>query len=302
MQVGMPLGEARQREDQIAKVHGPGPVACFDWRGCAARLEVADFALPAQIERFLGLPARSEEQVPPNSGDSVVSVLSKDRGLLVRTSSWQAWAAGRDQLLYLVLEALGQVFVDAYAGAVFHAGAIDLGNGALVIHGPAQSGKSTLAYAAWRRGFTVLSDDRVTLGPELDSVQPFPKCLKLRCHGDDDVAMLVRGVPAESVIKAAVGNERRVIFARSLPGFADFETARPIRALIQLDRVSSDTTLEPIEPSAALGVALRSIVSPDFNPTAVVRLIKLQADQQRLFRLAIGDGEAEAALERLTKL
>jgi hypothetical protein len=34
----------------------------------------------------------------------------------------------------------------------------------------------------------------------------------------------------------------------------------------------------------------------------VVRLIKLQADQQRLFRLAIGDGEAEAALERLTKL
>lgn len=298
----MPIREARRREAQIAKAHGLGPIACFDWRGCAARLDVVDLAITAQIERFLGLAARSEEQVPPNSGDSVVAVFSKDRGSLVRTSSWQAWAAGRDQLLYLVLEALGQVFIDAYAGAVFHAGAIDLGNGALVIHGPAQSGKSTLAHAAWRRGFTVLSDDRVTLGPELESVQPFPKCLKLRCHGDDDVALLVRDVPAESVVKATVGNERRVIFARALPGFADYETPRPIRALIQLDRVASSTVLEPIEPSAALGVALRNIVSPDFNPTAVVRLIKSQADQQRLFRLAIGDGGADAALDRLTKL
>lgn len=298
----MPLSEARRSDALFPGTAGPGPIVSFDWRGCAAHLETTDPSTIGQIERFLGLPAKSEERIPPNSEGSVVSVQGKDRGSLVRTGAWQAWAAGRGQLIYLVLEALGQIFVDGYAGTVFHAGAIDLGRGALIVHGPALSGKTTLAFKAWRRGLTVLSDERVTLGVEPDTVAPFPRCLKLRCHSDEEASLLAGGIAPELVVKAAVGAERRVILARSLPGFASYDSARPIRALIQLERVASGTRLEPIEPSAALEVALRNIVSPDFNPTAVVRLIKSQADQRRLYRLSIGQDQIDAALDLLLKL
>jgi hypothetical protein len=274
-------------------------VARFDWRGCAAHLESEAPGMVAEIERFIGLEARTEDEVPANANDATVSVLGRDRGVLVRTSSWQAWAGGRDQLVFLVLEALGQVFVDGYAGAVFHAGAIDLGEGALIIQGLAQSGKSTLVHAAWKRGHNVLSDDRVTLAPELDRVGAFPKCLKLRCTGEQEAAAFAAEVPQEQVATARVGAEWRVVLARSLKGFVAFDEERPIRALIQLERGGEGVSLEPSE---ALGVALRNIVSPDFNPTAAVRLLKAQADQHRLYRLSIGERQVDAALDRLRAL
>ena len=298
----MPLGEARRNHLDVRAPRGATPIVCFDWGGCAAHLETADRAIIAALERFLMLRARSESLLPPNSDGSAIAIMGRDRGSLVRTSAWQAWASERDQLLYLVLEALGQIFVEGYAGIVFHAGAIDLGQGALAIHGPSLSGKSTLADCARRRGFDVIGDDRVTLGPDHDTVQPFPRCLKLRCQTDQEASELAEGVPAHLVAKAIVGNERRVILARSLPGFVGYDEPRPIRALIQLERVQSGVRLERIEPSAVLEVALRNIVSSDFNPTAVVRLIKSQSDQHRLYRLAIGERQTEAALDLLRAL
>ncbi|MBM3482574.1 MAG: hypothetical protein FJX66_04670 [Alphaproteobacteria bacterium] len=279
-----------------------GYLAGFDWQGCAAHLDAVDPNVASEVERFLALRSRAENGPPENASESSVTVVGSDRGWLVRTSSWQAWAGGRDQLVYLLLEAFGQVFVEGYAGAVFHAGAIDLGQGALVLQGSAQAGKSLLAYAAWRAGHTVLGDDRVTLAPSLDRIGAFPRCLKLRCLSDSEITVLCEGVPRDSVVTARVGSERRVIFGRNLPGFLDYETTRPIRALIQLERSESGVSLEAIEPSEALGVALRNVVSSDFHPTAAVRLIKNQADQKRLFRLTIGEHQTEAALARLRAL
>lgn len=298
----MALGEARRNHLDVRAQRGGAPIACFDWGGCAAHLETTDRSIVSALKRFLTLDPRDETRLPPNSEGSAVAILGKDRGSLARTAAWQAWASEHDQLLYLVLEALGQIFVEGYGGTVFHAGAIDLGQGALAIHGPSLSGKSSLAYCALRRGFDVISDDRVTLGADHDTVQPFPRCLKLRCQTDEEARTLAEGVPPHLVAKAVVGNERRVIFARSLPGFVGYDEARPIRALIQLERIESGVRLERIEPSAVLEVALRNIVSSDFNPTAVVRLIKSQSDQHRLYRLAIGEGQTEAALDLLQTL
>jgi len=286
----------------VASVVETTLIAGFDWQGCAAHLEAVDPTIVTDVERFLALHARPENGPPLNASEASVAVVGSDRGWLVRTSSWQAWASSRDQLVYLLLEAFGQIFVEGYAGAVFHAGAIDLGDGALVLQGTDQSGKSLLAHAAWRDGHTVLSDERVTLAPELDRVGAFPKCLKLRCLSDEDLTALTEGISDDSIVTARVGAERRVIFSRTLPGFADYDTTRPIRALIQLERCDSGVTLEAIQPSEALGVTLRNIVSSDFHPTAAIRLIKNQADQNRLFRLAVGDHQANAALDRLRAL
>lgn len=298
----MSLGEARREDLEVPDTGGPGEIVSFDWHGCAAHLETANRRAVALVERFLALAARHDGRLPQSANGSVVSVLGKDGGALVRTSAWQAWAGGHDQLIYLILEALGQVFVEAYAGTVFHAAAFDFGRGAVVVHGPALAGKTTLLHRAWRRGFSVISDDRVTLGADYHTVQPFPRCLKLRCRGDEEAAALSRGIPPDLVVRAAVGAERRIILARSLPGFVGYGDARPIRALIQVERAPGQTRLEPIEPSAALEVALRNIISSDFNPTAVVRLIKNQADHGSLYRLSIGPGQIDAALDRVLEI
>ncbi|MSO74943.1 MAG: hypothetical protein EXQ99_07370 [Alphaproteobacteria bacterium] len=262
-------------------------------------MAIADRNTLAQIERFLALTAHQENRLPRNTNDSVIRVLSKDGGALIRTSAWQAWAADQDQLIYYILEALGQVFVEAFAGTVFHGAAIDLGRGAVVIQGPALSGKTALLYRAWRRGLSVISDDRVTIGSDCQTVQPFPRCLKLRCGGNKDLAALVEGIAPDLRVKTTIGSEPRVIFARSLPGFTRYDDSHPIKALIQIERTTGQTRLEAIEPSAALQIAQRNIAASDFNPMAVVRLIKSQAEQGSLYRLAIGAGQTEAALDLL---
>ncbi len=166
----MGLGDALPDDPEVPAPGGPGDVVSFDWHGCAAHLETSNRSAIAQIERFLGLSARYNNRLPANANGSVVSVLSRDRGALVRTSAWQAWASSHDQLIYLILEALGQIFVEAYAGTVFHAAAFDHGDGAVVIHGPAVAGKTTLLYRAWRRGFAVVSDDRIALSADYQAV------------------------------------------------------------------------------------------------------------------------------------
>ncbi len=298
----MSLGRARRNEPEVAQTGGPGAIVSFDWHGCAAHLEATKQPTIERIERFLALPARHEDRLSPSSDGAVVSVRSEDGGALVRTGAWQAWAAGDDQLTYLILEALGQVFIEAYAGTVFHAAAFEHDRGTVVIHGPAQSGKTSLLYRAWRRGFTVISDDRVALEADCQTVQAFPRCLKLRCHGDAEAAALASGIPSDLFAKAAVGPDRRIILARTLPGFLSYGETRPIRALVQVERTADETQLEAIEPSAALSVALRNIVSSDFNPTAVVHLIKSQADQGSLYRLRIGPDQIDAALDLLAEI
>ena len=113
---------------------------------------------------------------------------------------------------------------------------------------------------------------------------------------------MVHGVAPQLVVKASVGPERRVILARSLPGFLYYGETRSIGALVQVERTPNETCLEAIEPSAALAVALRKIISSDFNPTAVVRLIKHQADQRSLYRLSIGPDQTDAALDHLLEI
>jgi hypothetical protein len=294
---GMTREKLRRDDAEVLAQGGPGQIASFDWDGCTALLEIANRDTVAQIERFLMLAARHEHKPPQESDDSIIRVLAKDGGALVRTSAWQAWAADHDQLIYYVLEALGQAFVETFDGTVFHGAAIDLGDGAVVIQGPASSGKTSLLYRAWREGLSVISDERVTLDGGCQTVQPFPRCLKLRCVGQEDLAPLLEGIAPSLRVKTTIGPEPRIIFARSLPGFARYGDARPIKALIQIERTSGPTRIEPVEPSAALEIAQRNIATADFSPSAVVRLIKQQADRRKLYRLAVGPNQTAAALD-----
>ena len=296
-----------------AMANPPARVYGFDWRGFRARLCTADEALARRVGRFLDRPPKREAGRPSESADSVVWVAPEDGGHedgghedgghCVRTTDWSARASGPDEVLFLTLEALGQIFLYGLKGAVLHAGAFEVGPGAIVFHGPPQIGKTSLGHAAWRRGLAVLGDDRVVLREDADAVEPFPKCLKLRLSPGASVGEASHGVPETMTAAALVGAERRVMLARALPGFSAYDRALPIHALVRLERATSGPSrLVPLEPDAALDAVMGCITSPDFEPMAVVRLLKRLAEANALHRLAVGEHETEAALDLLLAL
>ncbi len=52
-------------------------------------------------------------------------------------------------------------------------------------------------------------------------------------------------------------------------------------------------------PREALDSALENVVSPDFDPMDVVRLIRCQAETESVFRLTVALGATERALNLL---
>ncbi len=70
--------------------------------------------------------------------------------------------------------------------------------------------------------------------------------------------------------------------------------------LVELKRgASGETSLTPLAPGDALDSVLENVVSPDFDPMGVVRLIKRQAEGGKLFRLTVDEDSTERALDLL---
>lgn len=202
-----------------------------------------------------------------------------------RPRSWDA--AG----LWL-LEAIAYAFAQGTRHLVLHAGAIAGPEGAIVFLAPPFEGKTSLAFAAWRRGLTVLGDDRVAI--EGGSAFAFPKCLKAR------VGPVTRGrIAAEGfAFRATMAGDRRLVLARSLPGFARYDERFPIARILVLERSrrarSRIATIPLAEAAARLipsaGLARRT-------PLDVIRALKAHSEGGGLPLLRVGDGEVEAALD-----
>lgn len=59
------------------------------------------------------------------------------------------------------------------------------------------------------------------------------------------------------------------------------------------------TSLTPLAPKEALDSVLENVVSPDFDPMEIVRLVKRRTEAKRLFRLTVAPGATEHALDLL---
>ena len=89
-----------------------------------------------------------EDELPAAEADNFVTTTEADSKFVITTRDWQLRAGSDEQLLFTILEAIGQVFIYDFPGAIFHAGALLAENGAIAFFGVPQSGKSTLGYAA----------------------------------------------------------------------------------------------------------------------------------------------------------
>jgi hypothetical protein len=286
----------------------------LDWQGHSAYLRGLDEAFLSELGRFLGLEPVLEESTPAGVIDNLISV-EQDKGgeqagtFHIITRDWQTSAISHAQLLFATLEAIGQIFVYDLTGAIFHAGAFLRDTGglrdpkAIVFFGAPQSGKSTLGFAAWRRGLALVGDDRIALMEGGRRLCPFLKCLKLRLPADGALPPGLENAPPRLMVKADIGYEIRLILARSLPGFCAYGQDAEVDIVVELKRgAAGETALSPLDPGVALDAAFQNVVSPEFDSMGMVRMIKHQSAENRLFRLTIGPNDSEKALDLLRAL
>lgn len=267
------------------------------WRGHAVIVEADRDEAGPFLARYLGLPV-----TPHDAAHSAhVAVLRHGAGYRARVADESVDARSWQAARLALLEAVAYAFAQTGGVTVLHAGAWHGPKGAVALLGGPRAGKTYLTFAAWRQGRTVLGDDRVALrGAALGA---FPKCLKLRVAAGAKPADVLPDAAPGSAFAADLGGERRLVIARTLPGFAGYETAHPLRAIVVLERargprsvldaIPAVEALERVLPSGGAGVA---------TPMSLVRALKPFVESGRIPRLGVGADDAEGALALLDRL
>ena len=272
----------------------------FAWHGHGAHLRTRDADLIATLGRFLGLEPVPEDVVPAGEADNLITIEEAGGEFIIATHDWQLRAGSREQLLFASLEAIGQIFIYDFPGAIFHAGAFLANRRAIAFFGAPQSGKSTLGFAAWRRGLPLFGDDRIALQDEGRRIQAFPKCIKLRLPALGAHPPGADNLAPEMVVEADLGHEIRLILARGLPGFCPYETVAEVNVVVELKRgTEGGATLASMAAEDAVEAALQNVVSPEYEPMEIVRLMKRHSENGSLYRLTVGPGATEQALDLL---
>ena len=276
----------------------------FDWRGHAIGVR-ADTDAPIElIARFLALtPAPAPE---PQAGDALAADFTRDRrGWRISGPFGAFSAASWENAAQGLLEAVAFGFACADDDTLLvHAGGFVADGGAIVFFGPSRSGKSSLAFAAWRRGLETLGDDRLCLDPVAGRARAFPKCLKLRLP---EGAALPDGRAGRRLDKGGdafigtLGDDRRLVLSRGLDGFVDYDGAAPIRALVRIarDPNAERSRLDRMPATEALEDILGEASGAARMPMALVRLVKAHAPDGRIARLRIANGDLDGALDAL---
>jgi hypothetical protein len=155
-----------------------------------------------------------------------------------------------------------------------HASTIADARSAIVLLGPSQAGKSTLAAAMRGRGWRVLSDDISLFDADRTSASAFPTTAGVCLWPDSLSAIVGPGVAGRRVAghaaKQWVGE-----------GHDSPERACPVSALVLLDpRDDGDASLDRVDPASAAMCAGQQMVV--FNPNDAVGLSRAWAAIGRL--------------------
>lgn len=267
------------------------------WRGRAVIVEADRPDTGPFLARFLAL----DPSEAAGADSAHVGMAAEGTGWRVSVAGQTVRAATLASARLALLEAVGHAFAHAGGITVLHAGAHAGLRGAIAFLGAPRAGKSYLGHAAWRQGRGVLGDDRVAMiGLTLAA---FPKCMKLRVEKGAKPADAAPGVAPSMVFAAALGDDRRAVLARSLPGFAPYGSAYPAHAVALVERGrSTRSTLGSVSIADALGRLVPSGTSGMASPMVLVRILKPYAESGRLPRLTVGEGDAEGALALLDTL
>lgn len=262
---------------------------------------INDKALKDRAERFLALPI-----TPALLSDAAEPAIKVSRCAL----GWQFTAPfgppfleHDDDAVILLTMLLADAFERRSPYPVLHAGAFVAGGGAVIYLADIAQGKSSHTFAAWRRGYSILGDDRIALRLEQRVAQAIPKCVKLRIL-DSHVPREWRNLVADGeTMIGGFPNDRRWVLSRRLPRMAASESLIPIRAIALLRRIDEGPSHVDRTPlSAVIQSALDYATLGTNTPMDLLRFMKRYADKGKLPRLNVAPGDIERGVDLLAAL
>ena len=276
---------------------GLPPCYRLAWDGHAIGIASDEPRVVALIDRYLAIApiAVAADALP------AATLVRQSQGYRASGAAGTARLRSWPAAAYWLLEAVAYGFTLAAPRLLVHAGAFVGPKGAVVYVGLPQAGKSSLSFAAWRRGLPVIGDDRIAMVG--DAARAFPKCLKVRIAPRDKSGAWAADLPTESCFAATLWGDRRLILTRRLPGVAGYGVDMPIHRLVVIERgpgtVSRMTDVPVAEAAQEL---LPSAGLAHHTPMDLVRLFKRHGRAGRLPRVSIGTDDFGRALDLLCAL
>ena len=256
-------------------------------------------ALKERIERFLGL------ELTPGAGEdeAEITVRRTAGGWAFESPIGPRGVTREDDAAFLLFELLALEFGKRTRRPVVHAGAFMVDGGAVLYLGDRQQGKSSLTFAAWRRGHDILGDDRIALVIADGAVRSLPKCRKLRLDDGLPRAEWRSLVPLHGAFVGTLKGDSRWILSRRLPGVFDSQAAAPVRAVAVLRRIDAGPThIDEVAATEALADTLPMATVGENTPLDVLRFLKPHAPGGRIRRLNVAPGDIERGVELLVNL
>ncbi len=270
----------------------------FDWAGCAAYLHSDDPEIVARVSAYFDLPAEDVADDPALTPAAAVS--RNGDGWRVVMPHGEARMAAANDAVFLTLEAVAYRFAVETRRLVVHASGFVADGGAVVCFGAPFAGKSSMAFAAWRRGMDVLGDDRICLDPATMGAAVYPKCLKLRLDDGPPPDDMLAAVDRDDAFVGDLDGDRRLVLSRRQPGFVGYDAALPLRALVRIERWDGpESRLDTVPVVDVLDDILTQAMLSDRSPMELVRMIKAHTPDGRLVRLRVAPDDTDAGLDLL---
>jgi hypothetical protein len=147
-----------------------------------------------------------------------------------------------------------------------HAGAVRIGQKAVVFVAPTSNGKTTLTTYFVRKGYDYITDDCVLIDMEQMVIHPFPKPIHLREGGIR--ALDMAGVRPDTTL-LDTGMLRRYIYTPPCPLQQDIGIGR----ILFLDRNETENEVTALKPAIAMQEILRSPITATRMDQRYIRFV-----------------------------
>lgn len=198
-------------------------------------LEMAQRVFAARSPAVSGIPNRiwTVDQVDLNdAGEWLVSGVSDDSSMMPTRAQTREMA-----ILNIEYDAVDWLLYNSRETVVVHAALLAKNGNGIVVVGPSFSGKSTLATALWREGWSLMSDDLVFIDTLARTASPAPRRVSLRFESRELV-----GEPAWGEISntpSCIETGKGLFFHPHEVSGVEKERTTPLSAIFFLARLDS---------------------------------------------------------------
>lgn len=271
------------------------------WAGVTVPVDIDDTALKDRAEQFLDLPLTPAP--PSDAAAPEITVSRGGNGWHFAAPIGPPFLGNDDDAVILLTMLLADGFEQRSPYPVLHAGAFMADGGAVIYLADLGQGKSSHTFAAWRRGHSILGDDRIALRLHEGTAQAIPKCVKLRIENDHVPGPWLAQVPASEALIGGFPDDRRWMLSRRLPRMADCDKPVAIKSMALLRRIDEGPSHVDKTPlSAVIQSALDYATLGDNTPMDLLRFMKRYADKGKLPRVNVAPGDIERGVDLLAAL